>query len=114
MLPFIASTPGECSDGGPPHASPVAADPPELELRDPTMRQEIPVLAKGLRLAGQERLPHVLRGRPGKGREPGADPLQVVAVGGANLRKMEAGLVQPVDLGGTGPSRHRWVEGLDG
>src|SRR6202162_5866190 len=112
-LPFIESASGEGANSGPSHASPVAADPPELELRDPAMRDEIPVLAEGLGLAAKDGLAHVLRGLTGKGGEPGADSLQVVAVGAADLRQVELRPVEPVDLGGAGSSRDRGVEGLD-
>src|SRR5207253_8375172 len=84
------STPGECPDGGPSHASPVATDPLKFELCDAAVRQEIPVLAKRLRLAGQDGLLHVLGGLARKCRIPGADPLQVMTVRAADLREMKS------------------------
>src|ERR1700693_6610895 len=111
-LPFIESASGEGANSGPSHASPVAAEPPDLELRDPTMRDEIPVLAEGLRLTAKDCLAQVLRGLARKGREPGPDALQVVAVGAADFWQVELGPVEAVDLGGAGPSGDRWVEGF--
>src|SRR5207302_2630752 len=106
-------SPGECPDGGPSHTSPVAADPLKFQLRDAAVRQEIPVLAKRLGLACQDGLLHVLGGFAWKGRVPGPDPLQVMAVGATDLRQVEPAFVQTVDFGRAGPSGHRRVEGLD-
>ena len=95
-LPLMGSASGESSDGGPSHAGPVAADPPELQFRDAAMRQEIPVFAECLGLACQDGLPHVLRVPAGEGRVPGPDPLEVVAVGAADLREVKPAFVQPI------------------
>jgi len=77
------------------------------------VRQEIPVLAKRLGLAGQDGLLHVLSALSRKGGVAGTDPLQVMAVRGAHLRKVKPARVQTVDFGGAGSSRHRRVESLD-
>src|ERR1700730_4204329 len=111
-LPVTALASGESSNGGPPHTGPVAADPPELQLGDATMRHEIPVLPEGLRLACHDGLLYVLGTLAGEGRIPRANSLQVVAVGAADLRKVEPALVQAIDLRGAGASGDRWVEGL--
>src|ERR1700694_396592 len=76
------------------------------------MRYEIPVLAEGPRLASQQRLLQVLSVLSGKGRVPGSDSLEVMAVGAADLRKVKPVLVQPIDLRGAGTAGDGRVEGL--
>src|SRR2546423_149024 len=101
-FPSSALASGESSNRRPPHARPVAANPPELQLGDTPMRHEIPVLSEGLGLARQQGLLQILGVLAGEGRVPGADALEVVAVGAADLREMKPALVEPVDLGGAG------------
>src|SRR5207302_11252624 len=102
----------ERANSRPSHPGPVATDSLELQLGDAAMRHEIPVLAKRIRLAGHDRLLHVLRGFPGKRGVAGADAFQVVSVRAAHLGQMEAALVQAVDLGGAGSARYRRIERL--
>src|ERR1700704_1197747 len=111
-FPAFALASGESANGGPSHAGPVAADPPELQLGDAAMRHEVPVFPERLRLACQQGFLQVLRVLAGKGRVPGADSLEVVAVGAADLRKVKSAFVQPVDLRGARAAGDGGVEGL--
>src|SRR5256712_3754657 len=111
-FPSCALASGESSNSGPSHAGPVAADAPELQLGDAPMRHEIPVLPERLRLACQQGFFQVLRVLARERRVSGADSLEVVAVGAADLRKVKPALVQPIDLRGTGAAGDRWVEGF--
>src|SRR6266513_5830623 len=111
-FPSRALASGESSNSGPSHTRPVATDATELQLGDAPMRHEIPVLPERLRLTCQQRLLQILGVLAGERGVPGADSLEVVAVGAADLRKVKPALVQSIDLGGAGPAGHRWVEGF--
>src|SRR5438552_18335003 len=101
-FPSRALASGESSNSGPSHAGPVATDAAELQLGDAPVRDEIPVLPEGLRLACQQRLLQILGVLVREGGVPGADSLEVVAVTAADLRKVKLARVQPIDLGGPG------------
>src|SRR5438067_2573826 len=111
-FPSRALASGESSNSGPSHAGPVATYAAELQLGDAPVRDEIPVLPEGLRLACQQRLLQILGVLAGEGGVPGADSLEVVAVGAADLRKVKPALVQSIDLGGAGAAGDRRVEGF--
>src|SRR2546430_3628215 len=109
-FPSRALASGESSNSRPSHAGPVATDAAELQLGDAPVRHEIPVLPERLCLACQQRLFQILGILAGERGVPGADALEVVAVGAADLRKVKPTLVQSIDLGGTGAAGDPRVE----
>src|SRR5438094_3698720 len=111
-FPSLALASGETAHSRPSQAGPVATDAAELQLGDAPVRHEIPVLPERLRLACQQRLLQILGILARERGVPGADALEVVAVGAADLGKVKPTLVQSIDLGGAGAAGVRWLEGL--
>src|SRR5438045_6620642 len=111
-FPSLALASGESSNSRPSHAGPVATDAAELQLGDAPVRHEIPVLPERLRLACQQRLLQILGILAGERGVPGADALEVVAVGAADLGEVKPTLVQSIDISGAGAAGDRRVEGF--